>query len=364
MTEILNKKFWVFILQGIIITALLLGLVASTNYIIDASEVIRPSINAQMARLSLDGNAVTTPLNYNERQYQVAVVDEMEELPGTIVIGCSRGMFLGREITGFDDLYNNCVSGACMEDYYALLGLYYRKFSSLPSRIIIETSPWVFYKDNPEARWVENAEYKSAAGLFYSLLNGKELVEDLDQENPFLSLSYFQHNVSVFRQSGMAAIKKDGVKISTDISEKAEYPDGSIRYEAKLEEPSEERLAGVKATNGAVTYENSDKMTELDANNIAEYEAILDYLEKNGVEIIIYMQPFSVTQSEYVFDKKTNIVFEDVERYLNDIAERKGIEIVGGYDARDFDISDEYFIDFMHLDKAGTKIVWDSSYEQ
>lgn len=358
-TEVLNKRFWLFILQTAIIASLMLGLIVATNYVIDASQVIRPSVNAKMAKLSLEGNAVTPPLNYNERLYQVAVVDEMEEIPGTVVIGCSRGMFLGREITGFDDLYNNCVSGACMEDYYALLGLYHQKFSAMPSRVIIETSPWVFYKDNPEARWMESVEYKAATGSLYSMLNGKEIVADLEQENPYLSLSYYQYNFATLWKSG---IKKEEVRISNDTSRKAEYSDGSIRYESKLEEQSEERLARVKATNGAVTYKNVDKMTELDAENVSEYEKLIDYLEKSGTEIIIYMQPFSETQCRYIYDEKTNLIFGDVEEYLINLGKKHGITIVGGYDSRDFEISDEYFIDFMHLDKVGTKNVWQSSY--
>ena len=363
-TEIKNVKFWQFVAQGVVISALLMCLIVSANFFIDASEVIRPSINVQMARLSLHGNTVTTPLNYNERNYQVAVVDQMNEMPKTIVIGSSRGMFLGSEITGFEDLYNNCVSGACMEDYYALLGLYYQKYGSLPPRIIIETSPCVFYKDNPEARWVENDEYKTATNSFYSLLNGKNIVNTSEHESPFFSLSYFQHNLSVLRQNGLGAIKKEGVKVSTDISEKAELPDGSIRYESKLENQSEERLAGVKSTKGPVTYENADKMVELDADNVLEYENLIRYLKNCGTEIILYMQPFSVTQSHYIFDEKTNPIFEDVETYLRNLGDEQGIKVVGGYDARDFDISDELFIDFMHLDKTGTDIVWKTSFNQ
>ena len=364
MTEILNKKFWNFIIQSVVISSLLFGLIATTNYVIDASEVIRHTVNFQMAQLSLAGNTVTVPLNYNERHYQVAVVEEMKEIPETVVIGSSRGMFLGKEITGFDDLYNNCVSGACIEDYYALLGLYYQKYSSMPSRVIIETSPWVFYKDNPEARWLENAEYEVAARTFYTLLNSKEINDDLEQENPYLSLYYFQHNSAIFRQNGIDAIKKKKVMISTDLSEKAEHSDGTIRYESKLENKSKERLAKVKATNGAVAYENVDKMDGLDADNISEYEKLLDYLKKCETEIIIYMQPFSDTQCYYIFDEKANPIFEDVENYLINLGNERGIAIVGGYDARDFNISDEYFIDYMHLDKAGNKIVWDSSYKQ
>ena len=51
-------------------------------------------------------------------------------------------------------------------------------------------------------------------------------------------------------------------------------------------------------------------------------------------------------------------MFVDVMAYIDDVAERYNITVVGGYDARDFDLPDEDFIDFMHIDKYGTNKVW------
>lgn len=102
-------------------------------------------------------------------------------------------------------------------------------------------------------------------------------------------------------------------------------------------------------------------MTELDDDKVSDYENLIDFLEKNGVEIEFFMQPFSVTQSESIYDEGTNPVFSDVEEYLREIGKQHSIRIIGGYDARDFDISDEDFIDFMHIDSAGTRIVWNTA---
>ena len=136
-TELTNKEFIKFMIQAIIVVAIVLSLIAWINIRIDASYAISPQSHVQMAKLALAGNAVVAPGNYNERVYQVSIVNEMSDIPDTIVIGSSRGMFLGEELTGFDYLYNNCVSGACMEDYYALLGLYEQKFATLPKRVVI-----------------------------------------------------------------------------------------------------------------------------------------------------------------------------------------------------------------------------------
>ncbi len=361
-TEIRNKNFIKFIIQGAIVIALILSFIVAVNYFVDASQVITSRFHTQMAKIALGGDIVALPENYNERVYQISVIDEMKDMPETVVIGCSRGMFLGEEVIGYKNLYNNCVSGACMEDYYALLGLYEQKYSKLPSRVVIETSPWVFYSGNPEARWVENYVYRTSASRFFKQVNGHELNSNVKKENPYFSLPYFQYNLSIIKEKGASAFEGEPARISTDINEAADYPDGSIRYEAKLENASEDRLKGVKATNGGVTYEDVINMTEMSEDDIQAYENLVNYLLDNGTEVVIYMQPFSLTQCHYIYDENTNPSFEVVEDWICKFADAEGLKVVGGYDSRNYDLTDEYFIDFMHLDKAGTKIEWDTDF--
>lgn len=364
-TELKNKKFIMFLAQVIAVVAIVLSLIVWVNTRIDASQVITTGDwNTQAAKLALDGNVVAVPENYNERVYQRAVVDEMSVIPDTIVIGSSRGMYLGEEITGFDNLYNNCISGACMEDYYALLGLYEQKFSTFPKRVIIETSPWVFFAENPEARWIEDYEYSSSAGRLFKEINGYELITSEKKENPYFSIPYFRYNISVLRAKGLDAFDRDRepARVSINEAEAADYPDGSIRYEAKLENRSESRLEAVKSINGGVTYENVINMTEMSDEDIQNYENLIGYLSDRGTEIIIFMQPFSITQCEYIYEQNTNPAFSMVEEYLHELGRNKGIKVVGGYDSRKYNITDDDFIDFMHLDKAGTVVVWNTDF--
>ena len=347
-----------FIINIAFLCIIFSSLVVFINYSIDASGVITPGSYYEMADLALSGNTIVTPLNYNERLYQAAIVEKMKNIPSTIVIGCSRGMFLGVEITGFKNLYNNCVSGACIEDYYAILGLYYRKFSKLPQRVIIETSPWIFFKDNPESRWKEQDVYSSAAKELYKLINNKDLINSRAGENPYVSIPYFRHNVLFLMREGLSAFKKKFAKIRTTENERVEYPDGSVA--PSLENDIEQRLKAVRSTTGAVIYQNVNYMTEIAKENIVDYENMLNFLLSRDVEIIIYMQPFSVTQCCYSFDDGENAVFRDVEDYLQELGSRKNIKVIGGFDARNFNLSDENFTDFMHLDKKGTKTVWNN----
>ncbi len=357
-SEIKNKDFRLFLLQATITFLIIVALITSVNYFIDASQMIKSKTHVQMARLALDGNIVAVPENYNERVYQMAIVDEMNEIPETLVIGSSRGMYLGEEVTGYKRLYNSCVSGACIEDYYALIGLYYQKFSDVPSRVVIETSPWIFYEDNPEAMWSENYTYLTSCKNFYQEVNGHDLVRNINKENPYFSIPYFQYNFSMLKKVGIEVFHDKEAKISIDCSEAADYPDGSIRYRAEDENASIERLEKVRATEGAVIYEAVNNMIEISDERMKEYEKLLQYLLKSNSEVIIYLQPFSFTQCHYIYDENMNPIFGDIEDYLNDTSLEYGVQLIGSYNARNFDITDELFIDFMHLDKTGTKIVW------
>lgn len=353
-----------FVVQCAVYGAVVIGLVIAMNASVDASSVISAKSHTSMARIAMSGNIVATGGNYNERVYQVAIVKEMATLPKTLVVGSSRGMNLGEEITGYEDIYNTCVSGACMQDYYALIGLYYEKFQKIPERIIFEVSPWVFYENNPESRWSENNGYREAAYGFYRTVNGVDMdVSTMNRENPYMSMAYFQYNRDTLKDIGVEAFEEKAARISENEDEAADYPDGVLRYAANLENPSEDRLAGVRANTGGVTYQDVDKMTELSEELRTDFEALISFCQANGAEIILYLEPFSITKCRYIYDEDQNPVFQEVEDYLHGFEERFGVKVIGGYDARLLDLTDEQFVDHMHLDKAGVRKVWNETNE-
>lgn len=358
----MKKEFWLLLLKAMIYGLCIWGIIVGINVAVDASSVIRPK-HMEMAKLALAGNIVSVPNNYNERVYQVCIVENIDCVPETIVIGNSRGMYLGKETTGYDDIYNNCVSGGCIEDYYALLGLYYDKFHKLPLRVIMEVSPWIFYGDIPETRWKEDDKYRTVACSFYKTVNGSELETDNSEpENPYISIAYFRYNIGQWKGLGNKVFEEEIAHISMDESEQADFPDGTIRYNSDIENESDERTERViSGSKGAYTYQNSDQMTAVDIEKAEMFESLVSYLMENGTEVIFYMSPFSVTQCFYSLDENLNPGYILAYDYIKNLAEKNNIEVHGGYDARDFGLTDCRFIDCMHLDKEGTKIVWSSS---
>ncbi len=355
-----NKEFIGFSIRVLIGLTLIVGFIMGTNCLIDGSSVISGGkLYSNMAQLALSGHIVATPKNYDGRKYQVAVIDELTKEPDTIVIGSSRGMFIGSEIMSDQNLYNHCVSGGIIADYYAILGLYEKRFSALPHRVIIETSPWCFYGDVPEGRWMENKAYREACQGFYESINGTVMeMANEDQENPYLSLAYFQYNLNALKENGITVLIKEKARVSVDELEAADYPDGTIRYDVSLEKSTPDRLKVVQSDKGALTYHNVDKMMGLDTRLRQDYENLLHYLLDHGIQVIIYLAPFSVTQCQYSFDDNLNPAINEVESYLREFSIENNIAIVGSYDARNLGLSDEVFIDRMHMDRKGNEMVW------
>ena len=371
-TEIRNRRFFLFLLRVLIAAILAVGLVVGVNVSVDGSHVITARSHEEMAHLLLQGETIVSPENFNGRSLQMAVISQASVPPETLVIGSSRGMFLGREITGFQNLYNACISGACLEDYYAVLELYRRKFSAWPARVILEVSPWIFNAANTEDRWSEIYTYRTAAESLYTALNGKAPVirspegdpfawegkPYYSKENPYFSLPYFQYNCFIIRSKGLAAFKGDPARVSTDPDEAAKYPDGSIRFPASSENESPERLAKVRAESGPVTFGDADRMNGIDEDKRLAFERLVQELQNQGSEVILYLQPFSETQCRFSLDENLNPAFSAVEDYLRSFAAAQELLLVGGYDARDFGLTDERFIDSLHLDRKGNEIIW------
>ncbi len=368
---------WKLVLRVVVAAVLILGVIVGVNYFVDASQVITSRGQEQMAELVLAGHTVAVPENYNERVYQMALVERMKDIPETIVLGASRGMYLGKEITGYDTLFNHCVSGACIEDYYAVPQLYREKFGKYPGRVILEISPWVLNEFNPEIRWLEVFSWRSALEKLYAALNGrkpdiKESAGETDpfnsdgqpfysRENPWFSLPYFQYNCYVISQKGLDAFRGNTARISTDPDEAAELPDGSVRNPASQENPNPRRLAQVLAETGAVTFEYAHRMTRVGEKESAALEALIRELQEHGTEVILFLAPFSPTQCGYSFDQDLNPGFRAAEAYLRDLAGKNGLRLIGGYDSRNFGLTDEQYIDYSHPDKSAVKAVWESS---
>lgn len=332
------------------------------NYAIDSSHIWADY--EKMAEIALRGKIVSTPVNYNERMYQYQIIKNMKDIPDTIVIGSSRGMFLGNEILNQPSVYNHCVSGGNLMDYFAILGIYQKIHGKISNNVILEISPWVFSNVSPAKRWQENHEYAVSASEYYRQVVGKSShISTFSRfSNPIFSFSYLYTNLTKALQNGI----KYGLnanrliaKESLDINEQADYPDGVIRYPSQIENKNEARTKKVIDTSkGPVTYQNCDKMQSIDKEIYNNFAELIDYLQKQNIKPTFFLAPFSESQSKLIFDNNSNPVFIDIEKSLATLANERKIKIIGSYNAAKYNLMDYEFSDFMHGDKESISKIW------
>jgi hypothetical protein len=338
------------------------------NYFVDTSHIW--ANYEKMAKLSLQGKTVATPANYNEREYQHQIIKNQKRIPDTIVIGSSRGMFLGKEILKQSSVYNHCISGGCIMDYFALLGLYQIIWRKMPSNIIIEISPWMFSNVSQEKRWQENQEYAYSAITFYDniICKNSSFSKYSFYNNPIYSFPYLYTNITKTMQNLIKFGVRQGflrnkliVRESQNNNEQADLPDGVIRYPYEIENKNESRTKKVKeSSKKAVSYQNCDKMESIDQERFENFVILIDYLQKQKVNITFFLAPFSETQSKYIYENNTNPVFKDIEKALTKLAIKHNIKLIGSYDASKYNLKDESFSDFMHGDKDSINLIWNN----
>ena len=350
--------------KSLLVAVTLLLTIIGVNKQIDCSNLLpNPATYNQMAKMCLAGDVVATPANYNERTYQVSVADMMRDVPSVLVVGSSRGMFLGKELPGLTGVYNCCVSGAELEDYYALVGMY-ESAGLLPDTVVLEVSPWILFEKGTDNRWMENASYRSYAEDSWLFINRETLPFDCfgsSRLSKALDYSYFRENIDYLLEKGPAALEGFNPHVSIVADEQAELPDGTIRYAAERENASEERTEKVKAgSKGPVTYKGLQNMTQVDEGRAEKLEHLVDHLIGRGCEVVFFLAPFSATQSEQIYSNGTNPGFPVAEKCVRDIASERSCRVVGSYDAAQFSFDDTNFVDFMHPDRKAVAVVWSS----
>ena len=149
---------------------------------------------------------------------------------------------------------------------------------------------------------------------------------------------------------------------SKNENEQADLPDGSIRYNTERQNYSEARTKKVKQTSsGSVTYQNCNNMKKISFAKYNDFQLLIKWLKNQNVNIILFLTPFSSTQSEWIYTKKSNPVFIEIENKLLGLAEDNNIKIIGSYNAKNFNLTDDDFIDFMHPDKNVYKQLWNNN---
>lgn len=336
----IKNKF--FVLLVVSSCCSMLALIAYFNYVYDNYGFFKQNNSVLFAAKSISkGEAIAGLVNYDERLFQKLVVENFVTYPDTLIIGSSRSMMISSKmINGSEKTFNHSVSGASLEDYIAIVGLYSQK-KALPKKIIFGIDPWIFNKNNSENRW-QSLLYEY--DFMISQISKKNPILTTKNDNRYFQLINFENTKNNFlhmNESSQIHIIQD-----ENIDSSLKRADGSIAY------PFSIRFQNDVETKLLVQHYISEKNQSLDSfytlSNTNLFEDFIHYLRDKGVVVEFFLPPFH--PSVYAFFRN-NCQYANIlksEEYLKSFAEKNNIILYGSYDPNIFGFTSNDFTDGAH----------------
>lgn len=312
----------------------LLLFIGITNWYVDSYALLRVTyddIAAQMeAGKHVEG---LEDSDYNDRNLLAARIKAMDEAPQVMVFGSSRVYTFDHTMFGTDSFYNAGLSEATIYDLLAAVGIadYQGK---LPQTAVIGVDAFLFNNSHDNEKWKELEDYKNY--MWTTMVD--KLPEDW--AHPYkdtgrdwkkaLSLDYFRYNVTLLPDR-----KRFAVSYTDDWETESylKHSDGSVSYQRKLREVDAADVEAMtrQAMEEHVVYRMTD-YAEIDESHFEDFSRLIDYLQAAGVEVILYLPPYSPVMYNYIESEAAFQITLTVEERVKELAREKGIALYGSYD--------------------------------
>lgn len=349
-----NKCFF-----GVFAVALfaMLITVVIISYTEDPGGVFRNGYEQDIIDILISGKNAANVENYDERILQKYLINQYPRVVDAAVIGSSRIMQIRDSfIEKNENLLNNGVSGASIEDEIAIIWMYYYK-GNLPNYLIIGVDPWIFNTNNDQTRWYS---------IYDEYNHGMELLK-LDSGNYNYSLPLdIQHEIKktmslISRDILFASLNKIVEGKSIDMYPTDEInadvgirlTDGSISYPKKYRDRnySEVNQLAQDYISGPIYSLNS--FVDINIDNKNKFIKLIDFLQNNDVRITFLLPPYHpIVYNEIIRNPQYSNVLA-VENMVKDIGKKKNITTIGSYDPSKQNFTSHDFSDGMHLNMQG-----------
>ena len=328
----------------------LICMVAVVNWYVDSYAYLRVTydrIGGQMAEKSMNVAGLEES-DFNDRKLLLACLTKQKEAKEVIVAGSSRVMNFDHTMFGTDSFYNTALSESTVYDLLAVAGILEQN-DRMPKKIIIGVDAFLFNASHNNDRWMELEDYAvymesqlENAGYAASgtVIGDSDAIEAGQTRKPkmntgrdnskWLSLDYFRYNVTLLPKN-----KRFEVTYTSDweAEQYLKHYDGSIAYQRSLREVDVKDVEELtrQSIEEHVIYRLTD-FDEIDGRSMELFSALIDYLQDRGVEVILYLPPYSPMMYNYIeSDEQYRIVYQ-VEEAIREMAVCKQVALYGSYD--------------------------------
>ena len=350
----MNKhREWLQVSIGLFL--LLIILISVFNFKVDSLGIYgNKNYLSKAAKTLTDGKIIAGLKNIDDRLFQELIIKNLQDLNDVIAIGSSTSMQLRREFLLKDDLnfFNHSLSGASLEDYIAIIGAYESIHGYLPSEVILGIDPWVFNENNNQGRWKGLKKYYEyeieKIYLKKSKVNNiNKLTEDLIKWKQLVNFDTTIANIKFFLRS---MINNDGKKFyvveDINIDDFIRSSDGSIHYPHSIRYINDNKVKEHAISFATIKPYSLGKFNKL--SNQTLFEDFVKYLEKNNVEVSIFLPPYNPIAYDLLLESRKYHNIVNVEKYLINFSKAYSIKLFGSYNPHKLLLANTDFLDGVH----------------
>lgn len=349
--------------KAILFVLPLVCMVAAVNWYVDSYAYLRVTydqIGSQMVDHAMNVTGLQES-DFNDRRLLLACLKRQEEPKELVVAGSSRVMNFDHTMFGTDSFYNAALSESTIYDLLAVAGILDSR-GHLPDRMIIGVDAFLFNTSHNNDRWKEleayavymediigQSEFESGTAGAETSSSEAEYIKrqsghgkmtqngafDMDintgrNNSKWLSLDYFRYNVTLLRPH-----KRFAVAYTQDweAEQYLKHYDGSIAYQKSLRDVdvSEVEALTRQSMEEHVVYRMTD-YAAIDEAGMTLLSGLIGYLQAQGVEVMLYLPPYSPMMYNYIESEEQFHITFQVEEKIRQMAADQGVALYGSYD--------------------------------
>ncbi len=338
-----DSKF--FVQSFFISSFLIFSFIFFVNYWYDPAGIFSSGtskVETRIAEYILENGSLHVPLrNYDERAMKVALIEHLKSNPETVIIGSSTARLIG-ENTGVSNALNLSITGAGLEEPFALLLLALDKFS--PKKIIIGLDPGQLTNLG-----VDSVKKNESIKKRVDYIRSNYGIQSNQSESVNTGILTQLVNGAYFIDSAKLLIfdlvtRVSGFRPCYDLYNNfCLFADGSASEQKR-------RLKKIKL---------SDKTPSLPVgwseDNIHFLSAVIKDMSQRKIEVILFLPPVS---PEVYLESGMIGRFDLLMNRLESLAVENDIRILGSYNPISFGCAEIDFLDETHASTACIKRIF------
>jgi|GEM_PF-2128979 len=345
--------------------------VSAMNIVIDPANLFTGAAYERgIADLLADGKNVASIANHDDRLVQQFYAQQIVETPEVLVLGSSRAMQIRSAVVPERSFFNASVTEATVPDFEGILQLY-RGRGHLPDTVILAADAWDLQTTDYLVGWKTLSRERdtflqtmirdrpSLRPTLGGQTSGGPLgrLSILSHYGQAVAPSYFQASWQELERRVTqpdTARKQYYATDKTALDVAVKLADGSLAYGTAMRERTPEAVEREAQTYNTKWRDRLDQRTgKIEPAKKAEFEALVDYLAAQGVDVAFYLGPYLPTTYSY-FEREKNLrIGGAVEDYIRSLAAARGMTVVGSYDPAKAGVDATDFFDALHVRESG-----------